>query len=57
MLNIEKINLFRKKIKSKEIAIGSWLQISNACIAEIIGRNGYDWIAVDLEHGSFSRDQ
>ena len=30
------------------------MQISNACIAEIVGKNGYDWIAVDLEHGSFS---
>lgn len=36
-------------------SIGSWLQIPSTDVAEIMGRSSYDWVAVDLEHGSFSR--
>lgn len=35
--------------------IGTWLQLPSPDVAEIIGRMGYDWVAVDLEHGAFSR--
>ena len=51
-----KINNLRKKLKNKEASIGSWIQISNASIAEIMASAGYDWIAVDLEHGNISSD-
>ena len=30
------------------------MQIPNASVAEIMGHAGYDWIAIDLEHGSIS---
>lgn len=30
------------------------MQIPNASVAEIMGKAGYDWVAVDLEHGHFS---
>ena len=30
------------------------MQIPNASIAEILGKSNYDWVAIDLEHGSFS---
>jgi 2-dehydro-3-deoxyglucarate aldolase len=36
------------------VSIGSWIQIPHGSIAEIMGRAGYDWIAVDLEHGSIA---
>jgi len=36
--------------------IGSWLQIPSVPVAEIMGQAGYDWVAIDLEHGSFSLD-
>ncbi len=45
----------KEKIESKNASIGSWLQIPNPDVAEIMGQAGYDWIAVDLEHGLFSR--
>ena len=32
--------------------IGGWIQIPHSSIAEIFGGSGYDWVAVDLEHGS-----
>jgi 2-dehydro-3-deoxyglucarate aldolase len=51
LLVIEKI---RSKLASGKVSIGSWMQISNGSIAEIMGNSGYDWVAVDLEHGAFS---
>jgi 2-dehydro-3-deoxyglucarate aldolase len=48
-------NTILKKLKSGEPSIGTWLQISSPDVAEIIGNAGYEWVAVDLEHGGFSR--
>ena len=28
------------------------MQIGSSAVAEIIGDSGYDWVSVDLEHGS-----
>ena len=42
------------KLKNGEATIGSWMQIPSTDVAEIMGQAGYDWIAVDLEHGRFS---
>ena len=33
------------------------MQLPNGSVAEIIGQSGYDWVALDLEHGSFSLHQ
>jgi 2-dehydro-3-deoxyglucarate aldolase len=33
------------------------MQIPHASVAEIMGQGGYDWVAVDLEHGSISVHQ
>ena len=49
------LNDIKKKITSGEYSIGTWLQIPSTDVAEIIGKAGYDWAAVDLEHGSFTR--
>lgn len=43
----------RKKLANGEASIGSWLQLPCADVAEIMAQAGYDWIAVDMEHGSF----
>ena len=51
------INEIRKKLKSGKQSIGSWMQIPNSSVAEIMGCSGYDWVAVDMEHGSMSLDQ
>ncbi len=45
----------KAKIRSGKASIGTWLQIPSSDVAEIMGRAGYDWVAVDLEHGSFTR--
>ncbi len=45
----------RAMIRKGKPTLGTWLQIPSADVAEIAGRMGYDWAAVDLEHGSFTR--
>lgn len=42
----------RRKFANGEASIGSWMQIPNSSVAEIMGMAGYDWVAVDLEHGT-----
>ena len=51
------ITEIRKKLKSGKVSIGSWMQIPHGSVAEIMGHAGYDWVAVDLEHGSISTNQ
>ena len=57
MNRLEKINFIRRKLESGEASIGSWMQIPDASVAEIMGRGGYDWIAIDMEHGSIAVHQ
>lgn len=45
----------RKMMRAGKATIGTWLQIPSADIAEILGAAGYDWVAVDMEHGAFTR--
>jgi 2-dehydro-3-deoxyglucarate aldolase len=52
-----KILKIRSKLQNGMPSIGSWMQIPSTSVAEIMGDAGYDWIAVDLEHGSMSTSQ
>ncbi len=45
---------FRKDLKKGKTLIGGWLQISSSNISEIMGDYQYDWLTIDMEHGSFS---
>jgi 2-dehydro-3-deoxyglucarate aldolase len=45
----------RRKIRSGRACVGTWLQLPSPEIAEIIARMGYEWAAVDVEHGAFTR--
>ena len=47
----------RSKLKKGQYSIGSWIQLESSTSAEIMGNFQYDWIAVDLEHGSISVSQ
>jgi 2-dehydro-3-deoxyglucarate aldolase len=42
------------RLRAGQPSIGSWMQIPHPSVAEIMGRAGFDWVAVDLEHGSFA---
>ena len=44
----------RERLKAGDVTIGSWMQLRDPSVAEIMGRSGYDWVALDLEHGQFS---
>lgn len=57
MDRLKKIEKIRKDLNNGLVSIGSWIQIPHSSIAEIMGMAGYDWVAVDLEHGSISINQ
>ncbi|MBF0245875.1 MAG: 2,4-dihydroxyhept-2-ene-1,7-dioic acid aldolase [Planctomycetes bacterium] len=57
MNRIQKIAEIRNTLASGEPSVGSWMQIPHASVAEIMGQAGYDWVAVDLEHGAISVHQ
>lgn len=46
----------RKKLKRNNFSVGSWMQIPDPSIAEIFGAAGYDWVAIDMEHGSITHN-
>ena len=48
------IKNIRKQLADGVVTIGTWQQIPHASISEILGQAGYDWVAVDMEHGSVS---
>ena len=37
-----------------KLSIGSWIQIGNPTIAEIMASAGFDWLVVDLEHSAIT---
>lgn len=45
-------NRFRKALLERTPTFGAWIQMGHPASAEILGRLGYDWVCVDLEHGS-----
>lgn len=57
MNRIEGIKKVREILKSKKVTLGSWIQLPNESVAEIMGDAGYDWVAIDLEHGAISHSQ
>ena len=54
MDRLKKIKTIRENLSKGHSSIGSWIQIPDSSIAEIMGQSGYDWVAVDMEHGSIS---
>ena len=51
------IDRIRGRLKVGGTSVGSWMQIPHASIAEIMGQAGYDWVAVDMEHGAIAHHQ
>lgn len=47
----------RNSLRLGKVSVGSWMQIPHSSIAEIMGQAGYDWVAVDMEHGAISVHQ
>ncbi len=57
MNRYKSIKCIRDSLATGKASIGSWMQIPDPSIAEIMGQAGYDWVAVDLEHGSIGHHQ
>lgn len=38
-------------------SVGSWMQLADSNVAEMLGVSGYDWVAIDLEHGRYAENQ
>jgi len=47
----------RDRLAAGGQSIGSWMQIPHASVAEIMGQAGFEWVAIDLEHGAVSVSQ
>lgn len=54
---LSKIQKIRGKMQAGEATIGTWMQLPSTAVAEIMGDAGYDWVTIDLEHGSMSASQ
>ena len=57
MNRTDKITKIRNQLAANKPSFGSWMQIPHPSVAEIMGDAGYDWVAVDLEHGSVGQHQ
>ncbi len=44
----------RAKLSTNSPSIGSWIQIGSSDVAELISHAQYDWLVIDMEHGSIS---
>jgi 2-dehydro-3-deoxyglucarate aldolase len=44
-------NPVKTRLRQGKSSIGTWNMIGHPIVAEILARAGYDWVAVDTEHG------
>ena len=51
------ISELRSKLRKGQVSCGSWQQIPHPSISELLASENYDWICVDLEHGSIDISQ
>jgi len=51
------IKNIRTRLKNGDVSVGSWMQIADSSVAEIMGSSNFDWVAVDLEHGAISHQE
>ena len=42
----------KQRIQDGETVHGCWINLGSTVSAEIIGRAGFDWVLIDLEHGA-----
>jgi len=46
----------KERIQSGETVLGSWLNLGSHVSADIMGHAGFDWLLIDMEHGSGYED-
>ena len=57
MNRLKSIKKIRENLGNGGYSFGTWMQIPHPSIAEIMGQSGYDWVAIDMEHGAISIHQ
>jgi len=57
MNRLAKIREIRDSLSKSQLSVGSWIQIPDSSVAEVMGQAGYDWVAVDMEHGAIDVHQ
>ena len=46
------MNYLRDRVLNRELLSGTWLNLGSGMTAEIAATAGFDWVVIDLEHGS-----
>jgi 2-keto-3-deoxy-L-rhamnonate aldolase RhmA len=49
-------NRIREALDKRDLALGTWVQMKNAEACELVAAAGYDFVIIDMEHGSFGWD-
>lgn len=48
----QQVKYIRQRVLSGELVSGTWCNLGSSISAEIVGRAGFDWLLIDIEHGS-----
>ena len=48
---------FRETIAQGRVTVGSWLQLADLSLTEMMATAGFDWLTIDLEHTTTSLPQ
>lgn len=46
------MNFIRQRVLAGELMAGTWLGLGSSLTAEMAGAAGFDWVTIDMEHGS-----
>jgi 2-dehydro-3-deoxyglucarate aldolase len=46
------VNKTKLKLKNNKTALGGWMLIPHPAVAELMAGEGFDWIALDMEHAA-----
>lgn len=49
--------VLRRRILAGETLFGAWASLGSPGSAELLGRAGYDWVVVDMEHGNTTESE
>ena len=49
-------NMIREALDKRNLALGTWVQMRNPEACELVAAGGYDFVIIDMEHGSFGWD-
>jgi len=47
----------KQRIKNNELTVGTWMSLPSPAIAEIMSKQKFDWVCVDLEHSAITFSQ